>query len=270
MFTVCKETAIYNVLFTTDRRYQQLRYSGMDWQSSTGEQKTAELPTANVGLASTPGTQREVKTSLASTARERCPVCGAATAADQRYCVECGQRLGSARPLFMQGEGSLTRPGGSPAAPPPRRPRFRMSPNSTLIAGIGTLLLAMGVGVLIGRSGQSSNSNRSGAPLLYTAPSGASTTPTTAQSTTSTGAKSSTAGKSTTPGSAKAAISPSKTATPPPNPTVTVGAKGSGPGYQHHKFTGHFFGSENEEEAGEEAEASKGSKSPTSASKGKK
>lgn len=242
----------------------------MDRQSSTGEQQTAELPTANVGLASTPGTQREVKTSLASTARERCPVCGAATAADQHYCVECGQRLGGARPLFMQSEGSLTRPGGSPVAPPPRQPRFRMSPNSTLIAGIGTLMLAMGVGVLIGRT---SNPTPKSSPVQYvTAPtSGASTTPTTAQSTTPGANASTSAAKSTTPSSAKAATTPSKTATAPPNPTVKVGQKGSGKGYQHHEFTGHFFGGENEEEAGEEPEKTTGSKSKSpSTGKGKK
>jgi hypothetical protein len=39
------------------------------------------------------------------------------------------------------------------AAPPPLPKRRRLSPNAALIASVGTLLLAMGVGVLIGRSG---------------------------------------------------------------------------------------------------------------------
>jgi hypothetical protein len=39
------------------------------------------------------------------------------------------------------------------AAPPPQRPQRRVSPNTALFATIGVLLLAMGVGVLIGRSG---------------------------------------------------------------------------------------------------------------------
>jgi hypothetical protein len=42
------------------------------------------------------------------------------------------------------------------ASAPPKRPKRRLSPNAALIATIGTLLLAMGVGVLIGRSGNSS------------------------------------------------------------------------------------------------------------------
>jgi hypothetical protein len=44
---------------------------------------------------------------------------------------------------------------GPPAAPPapPSRKRRKASPNAALIAGVGTLLLALGVGVLIGRSG---------------------------------------------------------------------------------------------------------------------
>jgi hypothetical protein len=39
------------------------------------------------------------------------------------------------------------------SAPPPQRPQRRVSPNMALFATIGVLLLAMGVGVLIGRSG---------------------------------------------------------------------------------------------------------------------
>lgn len=46
---------------------------------------------------------------------------------------------------------SMKHPREAPPAPP-KRPRRRVSPNAALIASIGTLLLAMGVGVLIGRS----------------------------------------------------------------------------------------------------------------------
>jgi hypothetical protein len=42
------------------------------------------------------------------------------------------------------------------AAPPPQRPQRRVSSNMALFATIGVLLLAMGVGVLIGRSGNHS------------------------------------------------------------------------------------------------------------------
>jgi hypothetical protein len=42
------------------------------------------------------------------------------------------------------------------SAPPPQRPQRRVSSNTALFATIGVLLLAMGVGVLIGRSGNHS------------------------------------------------------------------------------------------------------------------
>jgi hypothetical protein len=240
----------------------------MNWPSSTGEQETAELPTADVGLARPPGTQVTARAPLASAAREQCPSCGTATAVDQRYCVQCGQRLSGARPPFMQAGGSSASP-VAPAPLSPRRSWFRVSPNTTLVAGIGTLLLAMGVGILIGRAGRGSGSSRTPAQILTipsTAGTGAATTtPTTA----STPVKAPTT--STSKSSPSKSSKPSKTATQPPNPTVKVGQKGSGKGYQHGKFTGHFFGGESEEEANEEPEAGKGSKSGNTSktSKGK-
>jgi len=82
-------------------------------------------------------------------------------AADQRYCLECGERrlpmssvLAAGRPAPAD---QATQPLGGPT--PPRPPGhgpdgFAAASNGTLtvIAGIGVLLLAMGVGVLIGRS----------------------------------------------------------------------------------------------------------------------
>jgi hypothetical protein len=65
-------------------------------------------------------------------------------ATDQRYCLECGERRGKARFSFE----ALNRP---PApAPPPERRRLHISSSVSLILGVATLLLAMGVGVLIG------------------------------------------------------------------------------------------------------------------------
>jgi hypothetical protein len=86
-----------------------------------------------------------------------CAACGAPLAADQRYCLECGER----RPLtseFLR-SGSPAAPASPPAAPPRPAPARggEARPNSllTLLAGVGVLLLAMGVGVLIGRAGSS-------------------------------------------------------------------------------------------------------------------
>jgi hypothetical protein len=83
---------------------------------------------------------------------DHCVNCGAPLASDQRYCVNCGERRG--KPRF-----TVAAPQQEPArevvttrssSASPRRPRA--SAGFTLIAGIATLLLAMGVGVLIGHN----------------------------------------------------------------------------------------------------------------------
>lgn len=53
--------------------------------------------------------------------------------------------------VFMD---AVKRPRNAAPPPPPRERRPRMSANASLIAGVGTLVLAIGVGVLIGRSGE--------------------------------------------------------------------------------------------------------------------
>jgi hypothetical protein len=100
---------------------------------------------------------RELSTAPAAASEDRCGVCGTPLAHDQRYCVECGERRGASR--F---------PAGEPAAEvPPRRTRAarpprgqRMSSGTTLVAGVGVLLLAIGLGVLIGRLGHNNSSNQ--------------------------------------------------------------------------------------------------------------
>jgi len=86
---------------------------------------------------------------------EQCPSCGNPVATDQRYCLQCGQRCGEPRLPFMNAVtfmDAMKRPAAAPPAPPKAK-RRGISPNAALITGVGTLLLAMGVGVLIGRSG---------------------------------------------------------------------------------------------------------------------
>ncbi len=91
-----------------------------------------------------------------------------AVATDQRYCLHCGQRCGEPRLPFMNAVtfmDAMRTPSEALAAPaPPPRRRRRISPNAALIAGVGTLLLAMGVGVLIGHSGNQTVATNAAAP----------------------------------------------------------------------------------------------------------
>jgi hypothetical protein len=52
------------------------------------------------------------------------------------------------------------------APPPPKKKRSGVSPNAALIAGVGTLLLALGIGVLIGRSGNHEVASTAPAPQV--------------------------------------------------------------------------------------------------------
>lgn len=86
---------------------------------------------------------------------DHCPSCGALLATDQRYCLECGQRRGDPRLPFMDAVVLMDAVKRPQQAPPPssKKKRTGISANAALIAGVGTLLLALGIGVLIGRSG---------------------------------------------------------------------------------------------------------------------
>lgn len=85
---------------------------------------------------------------------EPCATCGAPLGADQRYCLECGTRRTDARLAFrdiLSGQapppGAAPPGAAAPADPPPARAGL------AFLAGLLCLLVALGVGVLIGRSG---------------------------------------------------------------------------------------------------------------------
>jgi hypothetical protein len=116
--------------------------------------------------------------SIASTpphtaAHETCRRCAAPLAEDQRYCLQCGERRTPISSVLLGGPPTAAAPG--PAGPPQVPPSLAVSPGRdgerssavTVIAGVGVLLLAMGVGVLIGRSG-ASGSSRAPAPQVIT------------------------------------------------------------------------------------------------------
>jgi hypothetical protein len=93
--------------------------------------------------------------------------------ADQRYCLECGHRRGDPRLPFMDAvvfmdAAKAPQPAvaaAATAAPPSDRRPF-MSANASLVAGVATLVLAIGVGVLIGRSGDSGTNAAAPAPQV--------------------------------------------------------------------------------------------------------
>jgi len=93
---------------------------------------------------------------------ETCVTCGAPLAADQRYCLECGERCTPMSSVLLGGPpaSASTQPPAGATAPPqqpgsPSDGAWQRSNALTVIAGVGVLLLAMGVGVLIGRAGNS-------------------------------------------------------------------------------------------------------------------
>jgi len=96
-----------------------------------------------------------------------CPNCGSPLAPDQRYCLECGERRVPMSSLLF---GTPPAAGATQASPPPGTPPPAPAAPSggppqrnqtlTVIAGVGVLLLAMGVGVLIGRAGNSKQSSQ--------------------------------------------------------------------------------------------------------------
>jgi hypothetical protein len=189
---------------------------------------------------------------LATAVGDQCANCGARLAGDQRYCVECGERRGKPRySLPGSGGNTSTRPASA------RRQRRTLSGNSALLGGIAVLLIAMGVGVLIGRT-SSSSSPRGAAQVITvqasapaTAGPAATTTPTTS-STPNTPSRSSKAStpKKVTPKNAAASLAaklPPKAKVIPKalkSKAVKVGGACTNgtKGCQNGKFTGVFFG----------------------------
>jgi hypothetical protein len=111
-----------------------------------------------------------------SAAAGACGECGAPHHDDQRYCLSCGGPLadpGAATVPFapVSGAAVSASPSGPPAhllaGPPSHSPAHGDGSAPTVIAGVGVLLLAMGVGVLIGRTGNSAPAS-TGAPQVVT------------------------------------------------------------------------------------------------------
>jgi hypothetical protein len=123
---------------------------------------------------------RELPAAPTGAAEDRCSSCGAPLAHDQRYCVECGERRGQSRFPVAQPVTEVRTTRKTRAAEAPRRPR--VSSGTALVAGVGVLLLAIGLGVLIGRINNNNNTQKASAPSVITVQGGsggAASTPTT-------------------------------------------------------------------------------------------
>jgi hypothetical protein len=126
-----------------------------------------------------------------------CRTCGAPLAADQRYCLQCGARRAEARLPFLDilaRQAPAAAPAGVRTVGSRRGPVGvvqRFGTNAAAVAGVACLLLALGVGVLIGGIGKGNPAAGStpqvisvggaapaAAPAATTATPGTTTTPT--------------------------------------------------------------------------------------------
>jgi hypothetical protein len=116
--------------------------------------------------AATVSTESIASTPQITAASASCASCGAPLADDQRYCLQCGERTSPPSSVLLGGPPSQATAAASsasrvpPGVAPPGVPGThddgeRRGNAVTIIAGVGVLLLAMGVGVLIGRSSAS-------------------------------------------------------------------------------------------------------------------
>jgi len=221
-------------------------------ENGEGKFRVADAPTQELSTDAT----RELPTAPAS--EDRCGACGSPLAHDQRYCVECGERRGQSRfPVAQPATEVITRRTRTRA---PRGPST-VSSGTTLVAGVGVLLLAIGLGVLIGRLGNKTPApQRSPAAQVITLQGGGgssasaastpTTTPTTVHVTKSAKAKLNAAAKSTAPPSAAVQKKATQAAgkvlgnssnLPPPTSTVGSACSNTQAGCQGGKFTGNYF-----------------------------
>jgi len=192
---------------------------------------------------------------------DRCANCQSPLSPDQRYCVNCGERRG--RPRFSYDTlVTQTAPAAAAEPPAPTRQR-RFSSGATLVAGVATLLIALGVGVLIGHDSNSGTPARASAPPVITVNggsgatagtnAGANTTAATPATPTSTGTSKGKSGKVKVTHvvvSAKTAKAATQAASKVLGSSKNLsnnsqqqigGSCSGGAGCQNGKFTGNFF-----------------------------
>ncbi len=165
---------------------------------------------------------------------EQCAKCSAPLADDQRYCLQCGEP----RPhIGGPPSGTPTAPTSTPASPtvPPIPSTSSSGRNNTLalLAGVGVLLLAMGVGVLIGRAGMASSKAPPaqvisvGGTATGTATATTPTTPTTTQAPAASSTKKAAKAKASSSGTGSSITKPA-----PPTVLQSVHTHQSGSSYE--------------------------------------
>jgi hypothetical protein len=185
---------------------------------------------------------------------DRCAACQAPLAPDQRYCVNCGERRGRARfspETFVTTTTTTTTV--SDGVPPGRR--LRLSSGASLVAGVATLLIALGVGVLIGHD-SNSTPVRAASPQIIRLGGGGTAANTTSSAPSTTGGGTAKSGKkakttvvhvtSKTAKAANAAASKVLGSSANGNLSKNIqqkvgGSCTGGAGCQNGKFTGNFF-----------------------------
>ncbi len=105
-------------------------------------------------------TTQDVNAPTLAPAGEPCASCGSPLAADQRYCLSCGARRAQARLPFRDvlaagaaSSGVVHEREVITSATAPVAVDDRLRTNLTVLGALACLLLALGIGVLLGRSG---------------------------------------------------------------------------------------------------------------------
>ena len=134
---------------------------------SLGPERSDVAAPAELAGAGGPGSPEPTRQLSLAQSRDHCVNCGAPLASDQRYCVTCGERRGKPRfAIAGPHEEVVEEVVSTRTSSTPRRPRT--SAGFNLIAGVATLLLAMGVGVLIGHNNSTNNTGRTAAAPAIT------------------------------------------------------------------------------------------------------
>jgi hypothetical protein len=226
-------------------------------QTEDGDEALSINPDNREGEAKPDAPTRELTAVPATGSGDRCSNCGSPLAHDQRYCVQCGERRGQSTLPQAQ---PTTEVRSSRVRTVQARRTPRMSSGATLVSGIGVLLLAIGLGVLIGHYGKSSPAPKAAAAPVITVQGGggAASTPAATTASTPTNApthikgvtkkavakeKAAAASKTVQKNAVQAAGKVLGNSNNLASPTSTTGSKCTNgqAGCQGGKFTGNFF-----------------------------